>query len=42
MTVIYRISSFSIYKNSKAMLTPGKMIPTKGTKMEGRYEAVII
>lgn len=35
-------SSFSTYKNNKAMPIPGKIIPTNGTKIEGKYKAVII
>ena len=36
------MSSFSIYKNNKAIATPGKTIPTNGTRIEGKYEAVIL
>lgn len=37
----YEILSSSIYKNSNAILTAGKIIPVKGTKIDGRYDAVI-
>jgi hypothetical protein len=36
------MSSFSIYRNNKAIATPGKIIPTNGTRIDGRYEAVIL
>jgi ferredoxin-thioredoxin reductase catalytic chain len=31
-----------MYRNNKAIATPGKIIPTKGTRIEGKYEAVIL
>jgi hypothetical protein len=36
------MSSFSIYRNNKAIATPGNTIPTNGTRIEGKYEAVIL
>ena len=27
-----------MYKNSKAIVNPGKTIPTNGTKIDGRYD----
>lgn len=40
--IFYDIDSCSIYINNKAMLKPGKTIPVKGTKIDGKYDAVII
>lgn len=37
----YPMLSCSIYKNSNAIVKPGKIIPTKGTKIDGKYDAVI-
>jgi len=37
----YAMFSFSIYKNSKAIVKPGKIIPTNGTKIDGKYDDVI-
>lgn len=34
--------SSSIYKNNKAIVSPGNIIPTNGTKIDGRYDDVII
>ena len=31
-----------MYKNNKAIATPGNTIPTSGTRIEGKYEAVIV
>ena len=31
-----------MYINSNAIPIPGKSIPTKGTKIEGKYDAVIL
>lgn len=36
------MSSFSIYINNKAIAIPGKTIPTKGTKIEGKYKVIIL
>lgn len=36
------ISSRSIYMNREAIVIAGKTKPTKGTKIEGKYEAVMI
>lgn len=33
--------SASIYKNSNAMVKPGNIIPTNGTKIDGKYDAVM-
>ena len=38
----YVIFSSSIYKNSKAIVNPGNMIPTNGTNIDGKYADVII
>lgn len=38
----YKISSFSIYINKEAIVIAGKTKPINGTKIEGKYEAVII
>ena len=37
----YPIASCSIYINRRAMLIPGNTIPTIGTKIDGKYAAVI-
>ncbi len=42
MCFFYTISSCSIYKNNEAIVTAGKTKPTRGTKIEGRYEALIV
>jgi hypothetical protein len=34
-------SSRSMYKNRKARATAGKIIPTTGTRIEGKNEAAI-
>lgn len=41
MIIIYEMLSSSIYKNNKAILIAGKTIPVKGTKIDGKYDAVI-
>lgn len=33
--------SVSMYKNNSAIIKPGNMIPTKGTKIDGKYDAVM-
>ena len=38
----YAIFSSSIYKNNKAIVNPGNIIPTSGTKIDGKYADVII
>ena len=38
----YEISSFWIYKKNKAILNAGKIIPTIGTKIDGKKAAAII
>ena len=40
--IFYSILSCSIYKNNSAIVKPGNRIPTKGTKIEGKYDAVIL
>ena len=37
----YSTLSVSIYKNNKAIDKPGNTIPTIGTKIDGKYEAII-
>lgn len=37
----YDTESCSMYKNSSAIAIPGNTMPTKGTKIDGRYDAVI-
>ena len=31
-----------MYKNSSAIARPGNRIPTSGTKIDGKYDAVIL
>lgn len=40
--IFYAIVSCSIYKNSSAILIPGKSIPTIGVKIEGKYDDVML
>lgn len=37
----YPIFSSSMYKNSSAIVSPGNSIPTSGTKIDGKYDAVM-
>ena len=39
---IYSIESCSMYIKSNAILMPGKSIPTRGVKIDGKYDDVII
>lgn len=40
-THIYSMSSAEIYRKNKAILNAGKIIPTIGTKIAGKKDAVI-
>jgi len=42
LLVFYPIFSCSIYRNNNAIVKPGKIIPTSGTKIDGKYDAVIL
>lgn len=37
----YPMFSSSMYKNSSAIVNPGKSMPTRGTKIDGKYDAVM-
>lgn len=40
--IFYVIVSCSIYINSSAIPIPGKSIPMRGVKMEGKYDDVML
>lgn len=39
--LFYEIDSCSIYMKSNAIVIPGNSIPTIGTKIDGKYDAVM-
>lgn len=41
LLIFYPIFSSSMYRKSSAIVIPGKTIPTSGTKIDGKYDAVI-
>lgn len=42
LNIDYEILSCSIYINKRAIDSPGKIIPTSGTRIDGKYDAVIV